>query len=144
MRGVTVETAKISAGDFVQSMYTALNVKHCSDRNFDRLVQILIAKTYDIAKANHLIDIIMIFDAHDINKDGILSLAELRPFARQFGVTSEDDLSRFAYRMDTSGSGEVRLHDFVKFMWKQLEGSGRGLRMRRLVDRRHHRRRMVV
>ena len=42
MKGVTAETARIAGGDFVQSMYTALNVKHCSDRNFDRLVVLLI------------------------------------------------------------------------------------------------------
>ena len=57
-----------------------------------------------------------------MNRNGVLSLTELRPFARQFGVCTPDDLSRFAYRMDTSGSGEIRLNDFVKYMWKQLEG----------------------
>lgn len=63
-----------------------------------------------------------VFDQFDINKDGMISLREIKTVALQIGIkTSEENIEKMYHKIDINNDGEINFTEFLPLMNKFIK-----------------------
>ena len=57
------------------------------------------------------------FDEFDKDKNGSVSLSEVRPALKSLGMTDKE-IAELVARYDTNSDGELQYEEFVAFLWE--------------------------